>query len=123
MVRLGAFNYIFDTNEKIFYLNYGYWYKKNKKIKCLKKAQENMYDIIFKKAQLNKKKKILEIGCGYAEHYNLWKKKIHKKSKIICIDISKDAINYASKRFINYDNIKFLKASSENLPKKKFNRI
>ncbi len=72
---------ILNTNDA--YLNVGLW--DNNTID-FHSAQKNMYMYIFNEANLNEEKQnVLEVGCGTASHYNLWKKH-GLKSSITCFE-------------------------------------
>lgn len=63
-------NKLFNTNDE--YLNVGLW---DDNTLDFHSAQQNMYMHIFNEANLSDEKQhVLEVGCGTASHYILWKK-------------------------------------------------
>ena len=75
---------IFNNNNKG-YLNVGLWKTETNN---LYDAQKMMYLMFFSFAELhNPNQKVLETGCGSAEHYLLWKE-YGLQSKMECYEIS-----------------------------------
>lgn len=74
-------NKIFNSNDG--YLNVGLW---NDNTVNFNNAQQNMYMHIFKEANLyDETQNVLEVGCGTASHYILWKNN-GLKANITCFE-------------------------------------
>ena len=77
-----------------YFMNYGYWIEPNQ---TLLKANTNLVDLIFEKADLAGKKDlaILDVGCGYGEQDFYWLTKLDSSNALTAIDISDSQIQIA----------------------------
>ena len=108
---------IFNNNNKG-YLNVGLWKTQTNN---LYDAQKMMYLMFFSFAELhNPNQKVLETGCGSAEHYLLWKK-YGLQSKMECYEIRTNIHPEVKKMS---DNVTIYQKSALELDRKEeFNKI
>lgn len=91
------YKFIHIINERNFFMNYGLW---DDNTDNLLNANKNLIDFVFKKSEMEGKKKlnILDVGCGYGDQDIEWATKIDKSCKITAIDISEEQIYDALKK-------------------------
>lgn len=100
----------------------GLWEYNNLKTEKLSVSHENMYKYVFDNAMLNQSKNVLEVGCGYGNHYYFWSKVLKNPSlQITAIDINKEAVdNFNSNHMLKYPFVKEVKLlSASQLPEGK----
>jgi cyclopropane fatty-acyl-phospholipid synthase-like methyltransferase len=129
------YDYLIDcihcVSKNNYFMNYGLWDKNNN---TLKKANQNLCNFIFEKANLNSidKFSILDVGCGYGKQDFLLHSKLSQSSKIIGLDLSKKQVEFANKfrkkKNINKKQLVFLEGDAHFLmdyftSNCKFNRI
>ena len=86
----------------------------------LQKRYSSSQDLMAKKmkkveSKIGSRDLLLDIGCGTGELLD----RVKNRFKLLYgVDRNDDAINFCSKRFFNYENIRIVKCKSEELNKK-----
>jgi erythromycin 3''-O-methyltransferase len=79
-----------NTNNN--FMNYGYWNTANM---TLLEANKELCEYIYQIGEMKNSKKILDVGCGYAEQDIYWSSKT--EGNIQCIDLDNNIISDAKK--------------------------
>ena len=64
----------------------------------------------------SKNKKLIDVACGTGDIAKLYLKYVNELSEITCVDPNKGMINKGKEKLKQYDNLKWVISSAENLP-------
>ena len=117
--KFSGYNKLFKVLKKVKgndkeFMNFGYW---TDKTTSLSEANTNLCDYLLKHGNIEKGKRILDVGCGYGEQDFYIHSKV--KQKINCLDINEKQINHMREKIKELgltDELKACIGNAINLP-------
>lgn len=102
-------------------LNFGYW---NQETTEPVAAQTNLCDMIGNMSELDTAENLLDVGSGFSEPAEIWKKR-YQKLDITCLNINQNQLRFSKCLFENKKNAELVNSTAIHIPfrRSSFDRI